>query len=136
LKKYNLQSNYFHEPKELYLVLNKAQAVYKDDLYIIVDPEAQKILKQPEENMIKDVEVVGNDLTFTMEEFPYGMFSEVLEMSGEKIETDSNYMTTSSDGVQEGGVSIPGLLTRKEPIKLKLSYYPSWIKGNDKIRIK
>ncbi|MCM3719458.1 DUF5643 domain-containing protein [Fictibacillus phosphorivorans] len=32
-----LQSNYFHEPKELYLLLNKAQAVHKDDLFVIVD---------------------------------------------------------------------------------------------------
>lgn len=131
-----LQSNYFHEPKELYLVLNKAQAVNKDELYVVVDPQKQKILKQPEANMIRDVKVVGNDLAFTMKEFPYGMFSEAFEMSGEKIELNSNYMTTSSEGTQVSGVYITGLSTRKEPIKLKLSYYPSWIKGNEKIRIK
>lgn len=128
-----LQSNYFHEPKELYLVLNKAQAVNKDELYVVVDPQQQKILKQPEAKMIRDVRVNGSDLAFTMKmkEFPYGMFSEAFEMSGEKIEIDSNYMTA-----EENGVSIPGLTTRKEPIKIKLSYYPSWIKGNEKIRIK
>jgi hypothetical protein len=77
--------------------------------------------------------VVGNDLAFTMKmkEFPYGMFSEAFGMSGEKIEIDYNYMTA-----EENGVSIHGLSTRKEPIKLKLSFYPSWIKGNEKIRIK
>jgi hypothetical protein len=58
-----------------------------------------------------------------------------LRMSGEKIEVGSNYITTSSDNVQESGVYIPGLSSRKEPIKLKISYYPSWIKGNEKIRI-
>ncbi|MCM3733148.1 DUF4179 domain-containing protein [Fictibacillus nanhaiensis] len=133
-----LQSNYFHEPKELYLQLNKAQAVNKEELYVVVDPERQKILKQPEGNMIKDIRAAGNDLAITLkvEEFPFGMFSEVLEMSGEKIEVGSNYITTSSDNVQESGVYIPGLSSRKEPIKLKISYYPSWIKGNEKIRIK
>lgn len=131
-----LQSNYFHEPKEFYLVLNRAQAVNKDELYVVVDPQKQKILKQPEANMIRDVKVIGNDLAFTMGEFPYGMFSEAYEMSGEKIDIDSNYMTTISDDIQESGVSVPGLSARKEPIKLKLSYYPSWIKGNEKIRIK
>jgi hypothetical protein len=137
-RKIYLQSNYFHEPKELYLLLNKAQAVNKEDIYVVVDPKQNKILQQPDKNMLKDVKIVGNDLVFTlkMEDFPFSMFNEIYEMSGKEIESNSSFSTVSSEGLQELGVYIPYLSTRTEPVKLKLGYYPDWIHGKEKIRIK
>jgi Family of unknown function (DUF5643)/Domain of unknown function (DUF4179) len=137
-QKIYLQSNYFHEPKELYLLLNKAQAVNKEDIYVVVDPKQNKILKQPDKNILKDVKAVGNDLVFTlkMEDFPFSMFNEIYEMSGKEIESNSSFSTVSSEGLQELGVYIPYLSTRTEPVKLKLGYYPDWIHGKEKIRIK
>jgi Family of unknown function (DUF5643)/Domain of unknown function (DUF4179) len=136
-QKIYLQSNYFHEPKELYLLLNRAQAVDKEDIYVVVDPKQNKILQQPDKNMLKDVKTVDSDLVFTlkMEEFPFGMFNEIYEMSGGKIESNSSF-SSSSDGLQELGVNVPALSSRTEPIKLKLGYYPDWIIGKEKIRIK
>jgi hypothetical protein len=133
-----LESNYFHEPKELYLLLNKAQAVDKNELFVVVDPKQQKILHQPKENMLKIVKTVDSDLVFTLnkEEFPYSMFNGIFEMSGKEIESGTYYSSVTSEGLQEIGVNVPGLSIRKEPIKLKLSFYPAWIKGNGKIRIK
>ncbi len=59
-----LQSNYFNEPKELYLILNKIQAVDKEDANIVIDTQKKQILKQPDGNLLTDLIVEGNTCRF------------------------------------------------------------------------
>lgn len=135
-----LQSNYFKEPKELYLVLNKLQAIDKDEMFVVVDTQKQQILKQPKENYFSSLKVTGDSLNFTFnpgKEFNYFLFSKQLDGNGEEIPSTGGYSQSVSDnGAMEIGVNMPAPQTQVNPISLELTFFPSWIKGDYKIRIK
>lgn len=57
---YYLQSNYFKEPKELYLAFNKIQAVDKEFAEVVLDTEKEEILKQPKGDKLRDMKITGN----------------------------------------------------------------------------
>ncbi|MBS4195864.1 DUF4179 domain-containing protein [Lederbergia citri] len=137
-----LQSNYFNEPMELYIALNKIQAIDKDEAELVVDIEKEEIIKQPKGNQIvSKVNVSGNDLIFTMrtkEEFSYFMFSTPKDRDGKELESGSSFSRYSDgdDQVYEHGINITDLHSVKGPISLGISYYPTWIVGSEKIKIK
>ncbi|WHY87271.1 DUF4179 domain-containing protein [Neobacillus novalis] len=135
-----LQSNYFQEPKKLYLVLNKLQAIDKDEVNVVVDPKKLQILKQPKGGHLSDLRVADNYLIFnfhTEKEFHYFLFSEIKDGNGERIESGSSYKSEGNEQRDaEIGVYIPDLEKQAGPISLELTAYPSWIKGNEKIKIK
>ncbi|MCR2821358.1 hypothetical protein [Lederbergia panacisoli] len=83
-----LQSNYFNESNELYIALNKIQAIDKDEAELVVDIEKERIIKQPKRNqIISKVNVSGNELIFTMrtkEEFSYFMFGTPRDSDGKE----------------------------------------------------
>lgn len=136
---YYLQSNYFKEPKELYLAFNKIQAVDKEYDNVIVDFEKSEVLKQPKGERIRNLETSKYHVRFdfyTEEEFPYELISEAKDANGRDIDIES----TSWEGYQEGHTNIrmglSNLTKYTNPISLKLSYFPEWIEGEAKIRIK
>ncbi|WP_062106327.1 DUF4179 domain-containing protein [Bacillus niameyensis] len=138
-----LQSNYFNEPKELYLEFNKIQAIDKDEAELVVDIERERIIKQPKGNSINpQVSVSGNDLIFSMrtkEEFSYFMFNTPKDREGNDL--DSYAFSTSNIGDEdnptyEQRINIQNLHSVKGPISFELSFYPSWIVGSEKIKIK
>ncbi|WP_244933702.1 DUF4179 domain-containing protein [Neobacillus mesonae] len=135
-----LQSNYFREPKELYLVFNKIQAVDKDKAFVVVDTVKRQILKQPKGNLLRNLRVEGNELIFdlhTKKEFNAFLFTRITDGNGKEL--PSNYGFTegmNEKGITEFGVSIPNPKHQTNPISLELSAYPSWIKGNEKIKVK
>jgi hypothetical protein len=137
---YYLQSNYFNEPEKLFLVFNKIQAVEKEHSAVVVDTEKGEILSQPNGNKLRDLEIRGSNIGFslyTKEEFHYGLFSEVTDGEGKKIDIDSSWSRVSDDGgINQVGVSIPNLRKYPNPISLELSFFPAWIEGEGKIRIK
>jgi hypothetical protein len=135
-----LQSNYFKEPKELYLVLNKLQAVDKDEMFVVVDTQKQQILKQPKENYFSSLKVTGDAIHFIFtpgKEFNYFLFNRKLDGNGEEISSSGGYSQSGfENGAMEIGVMMPAPQTQVNPISLELVYFPSWIKGDYKIRIK
>jgi len=135
-----LQSNYFKEPEELHLVFNKIQAVDKDEAYVVVDLKKEEILKQPAGERLSYLRVEDNQVIFrfqTEEEFHYFLFGPIRDVNGEELESPSSFHTGPDlNGVEEFGVGIPNLSSAKGPISLELSFYPSWIEGEGKVRIK
>ncbi|MBW8349995.1 DUF4179 domain-containing protein [Bacillus sp. IITD106] len=138
-----LQSNYFKEPKELYIALNKIQAVDKDESNIVVDIENEKIIKRPNGDQVDiQVEVSGNDLIFKMqdkEEFFHFNAITPKDRNGNELISPSafsRYGEGEEDQLYEHGINIEDLQSAKGPISLELSSYPSWITGSEKIRIK
>lgn len=135
-----LQSNYFKEPKELYLVLNKAQAIEKNGASIIVDIEKLEILKQPVGNKLDNLRKENGGLYFdlhTKEEFNYFIFSKVTDAQGNEIDVSSTSMSISEErGVRRVGINLPAIKSSQNPITVELSFYPQWIKGEDKIKVK
>lgn len=138
---YYLQSNYFNEPEELYLVFNKIQAVDKEVSDVVVDTEKVEILKQPDGNRLRELRISGNDIIFNLyieKEFPYSLFSGVKDGNGNEIEKTSGFWSSDREeqGFTEIGVTIPNLKGYPNPITLELSFFPEWIEGEGKIRIK
>jgi hypothetical protein len=134
-----LQSNYFKEPEELYLAFNKIQAVDKEEAFVVVDPKKMKILKQPKGNHLRNFKNRGSDLVFdfhTEESFNYFLFNTVTDEGGNELESSSFVSGPDEDGIEEVGVVIPNLGTIQGPISLELSFYPSWIEGDGKVKIK
>lgn len=134
-----LQSNYFRKPKELYLVLNKIQAVDKDEASVVVDLEKKQILKQPKGNILSDVKVSENNLVFrvkTKKEFHFTPFGSIKDGNGKDVQSNSSTILYSDKGIVELGVTIPKLKEQKNPISLMLEFFPAWIEGDAKIKIK
>ncbi|MGN7401206.1 DUF4179 domain-containing protein [Cytobacillus praedii] len=133
-----LQSNYFKEPKELYLVMNKLQAVDQEDAYVKVDIENEKIINQPTGDHLALLDVKSGSIILklkTEEEFNYSPFSSLRDADGNEIELTSNYWTEDNHGEREIGVEFPSG-SYKNPLELKLSAFPSWIEGDIKIKVK
>jgi hypothetical protein len=134
-----LQSNYFRDPKELYLVLNKIQAVDREDARVVVDTQAEKILSQPEGNLFSDVVVDGKYIMLKMRsdgEFHYHPFSDVRDKNGNLLDSPESSTSGPYEGKIEFGIKIPELQDEMNPISLELSFFPAWIEGNGKVKIK
>lgn len=138
---YYLQSNYFNEPEKLYLAFNKIQAVDKEKSDVVIDTTKVEILQQPDGNRLRNLRIRGNDIIFnfyTEKEFPYGIFSTLQDGNGKNIDKASNFWRSFQEdlGYTELGISVPDLKNYENPISLQLYYYPEWIDGEKKIRIK
>lgn len=134
-----LQSNYFRKPKELYLVFNKIQAVDKDEAYLVVDTKKVQILKQPKENILSDLKVNKNSLDMnihTKGNFRFSIFGSIKDGNGKEIESKTSYSSDGEKGIVNIGVDIQNLKAQRSPISLKLEFFPTWIKGNEKVKIK
>ncbi|WP_042357084.1 DUF4179 domain-containing protein [Bacillus rubiinfantis] len=135
-----LQSNYFREPQELYLVLNKIQAVDKGEAFVVVDTKTQQIQKQPKGNHLRNLRIEGNELIFdlhTEKRFSAFPFSTIKDASGREIQSDHGFTREGDQkGITTFGVGIPQLEKQQNQLSLELSYYPIWIKGNEKVKIK
>lgn len=138
---YYLQSNYFNEPEKLFLVFNKIQAVDKKTDAVVIDTEKEIILSQPPGNKLRDFEINGNEVVFnlyTEKEFNYDLFLGGTDAEGNKIYNNSSlwYGYQEDKSHQKIGINFPKLNSYPNPISLELSFYPAWIKGEGKIRIK
>jgi hypothetical protein len=136
-----LQSNYFREPKELYLVLNKIQAVDKEETMVVIDTQSKQILKQPKENIFSDLIVDSDQVLLTMHtknEFHFTPFGEAKDRNGNVVEVPETSMSSKGgdERVIDFGFRIPELQKVINPISIELSFFPAWIKGETKIQIK
>ncbi|WP_180968212.1 DUF4179 domain-containing protein [Cytobacillus massiliigabonensis] len=133
-----LQSNYFKEPKELYLVMNKLQAVDQEDAYVKVDMENERIINQPKGNKLTNLKVDNGRISFilnTEEAFNHSLFISMKDADGKEIDRSSFYWTGDNQGEREIGVEFP-TGSYKSPLELKLSAFPAWIEGDVKIKVK
>ncbi|WP_449621559.1 DUF4179 domain-containing protein [Robertmurraya sp. Marseille-Q9965] len=136
---YYLQSNYFKEPKELYLVFNRVQAVDKEYSHIVVDMEKKEILKQPKGNMLRDLEVSRNQIGFklyTEKAFPYGIFAEVKDANGKSVDYNTSFWDSYHDGYSSMWIRGSNFNRYANPLTFELTAFPEWIQGKTKIRIK
>ena len=63
---YYLQSNYFEEPKKLFLRINKMQALEKDEATLVVDTEKGEILKGPKDGRLQVLEASKSGMYLVM----------------------------------------------------------------------
>jgi hypothetical protein len=135
-----LQSNYFRQPKELYLAVNKIQAIDKSEEFVVVDLVKEQILQQPKGNLLRGITVKGNYIDFQMaipNDFPAFIFHYIYDQNGDLVSFESFSKSWREDKtVVNFGVNIPNLQKIQGPLSLQLNAYPSWIEGEAKIRLK
>ncbi|MGE6260014.1 DUF4179 domain-containing protein [Heyndrickxia sporothermodurans] len=133
-----LQSNYFKKPKELYLVMNKLQAVDKDEAYLLVDTEKKKILKQPKGNNLTNLKLTGSNMVFTFntkQKFNYFIFGSIIDAKGNQFQGEESNSAGLNENKQKIELSLPSK-NYTNPLKIVLEFYPSWIEGNVKVKVK
>lgn len=90
--------------------------------------------------MIRKDRIVGNDIIFTYQTkkpFPYFLFDNVTDGKGKTINIESTSLQgTQSAGLTEFIVTVPNIMEQINPLSFEITYFPSWIKGQGKIRIK
>ncbi|TYR77637.1 DUF4179 domain-containing protein [Rossellomorea vietnamensis] len=143
-KTYYLQSNYFENPKELYLVFSKIRALEKDKLEVKVDTEELKILRAPDERLAKvEYEEIYDETGALL--FSWDVrYEQANHMSpiqsykdagGEEHKLSSQYHEGGgSEGLPRFGFpydrdKVSGVIT------FELQDYPSWIEGEVKIPV-
>ncbi|MDM5318086.1 DUF4179 domain-containing protein [Fictibacillus sp. b24] len=137
-----LQSNYFKEPKELYLVLNTAQAIDKDNAVVVVDTEKMKILKQPAGNKLSNARKENGQLVFDLsvkksKNYSVMGFGTIRDSKGQEIQSHAQSMSADEESnTKQVGIELPIIKAEQNPITIELDFYPLWIKGNEKIKVK
>ena len=135
---YYLQSNYFEEAKELYLQFNKLMAIDKDEAFIIIDTESEKIIQQPKDMRFSNLTVNGKFINIKMrgeEGYHHHPFSTITDAVGEEFYISSSGFSGEYEGQIELSLELPDD-TFENPIKLHFDGYPNYISGKAKIKIK
>ncbi len=135
---YYLQSNYFEEPKELYLQFNKLMAMDKDEAFLLIDTDNKKILKQPEDNRFSNLRVNGKFIDIDLlgvEGYHHDPILDIIDANGKVIHGVSGSFYPKEDWEISLGIELPNT-DFESPLKFPLAAYPSYIEGNAKIKIK
>lgn len=134
-----LQSNYFEQPRKLYLKFNEIQALEKSEAFLLVDVHEQEVLKQPSVGELKVMSMDTNhiEIRFPVQEeehFGYFLFSNIENADGEDINSSEQSMW-NGDGFEYNRISLEGL-NLKNPLKVNLWAYPNYIKKAVSVEIK
>ena len=135
---YFLQSNYFKEPKKLYLKFDKVQALPKGESYLLVDFAKKEILEQPTERKV-EVSSVGSD-TIKLKYRPirkdhmYSLFSQGENAKGEIVDIPRQSNGGNNDE-QYAEITLDGK-DIINPVKINFISYPNYLNGSVSIRIK
>ncbi|MRX53203.1 hypothetical protein HMPREF3291_22870 [Bacillus sp. HMSC76G11] len=135
-----LESNYFEQPKELYLEFSKIRAVKKSDLVVIVDPVTNTVLKRPQDEIFSKIEVLKNEISFTYyeEKEASSMFmNEITDANGVNLSGSSSGEGPSPDtGEKRFAIQFDRSKITKGPLSMKFVDYPGFIEEKTRIRIK
>ncbi len=135
---YFLQSNYFRDTQHLYLQFNKLMAMDKDEAELIIDTETQKILKQPRDERFNNLKITGSHLEIELKGgkgYYHDPFSTFYDVEGKALSPKSGSFYPGADDINYFGLELPDV-EFKNPLKFPLHAYPSYIKGDVKIKIK
>lgn len=136
-KMYYLQSNYFEKPKELYLRVNKLMAIDKEDAVVIVDTEANRLVKSPKDGKLKLGETSKAQAEFFMvsdSEDMYTIFDEPIDATGKELSIPSTEFY-NHENKKYWNMFFENS-EYKNPLQMKLTFYPNYIEGDVKIEVK
>ena len=145
------QSNYFTEPKNLYIKASSIRALDKDKLSVVVDLENNKLLKIPNEKLtLKQIERTEEEISimFALEKdkalddkISYFIFSGAFKDSNGNTYNQKRCETWEEGLIAEARTPIINFIINndpkiKGPIYLDIFNYPERIKGDIKVNIK
>lgn len=136
---YYLQSNYFEKPKQLYLRIDKIQAVDQEDSYFMIDTDQNLLLHSPKDNRLTLTKSnrSGFELTLKMEEgeeLPYGIDQQITDANGDPIDTRYSGISGAYEGRKmiDIGIEDNGYTN---PLKVNLFAYPNYLDETVKVKI-
>lgn len=135
---YFLQSNYFRDTDHLFLQFNKLMAMDKDDAELIINTETKEILKQPKDERFSNLKIHGSHMEIELKGgkgYYHDPFSTFYDAEGKALSQKSGSFYPVADDVNYFGLELPDI-EFKNPLKFPLHAYPSYIKGDVKIKIK
>lgn len=137
---YYLQSNYFETPKELYLRINRMQAVDNEDSYFLVDTDKNLLLHRPKDGRLEliDSNRSGIEMILHREDerdHTYGIDKKVTDANGKSLDLSSSGISSGYEGKQDISIAIndKGYVN---PVRVDLFAYPNYINGDVKIELK
>lgn len=145
-KQIYFESNYFENPKSLFITFSSIEAVDKDKTKVKIDLDNKKIISKPDNNLILN-NIIENDKSIfidysikTNSEFDKNRISQIFgknfEDSNGNIYYIKDWKIKKNEDSEKGvTIEIPNE-NYKNPIIFTINDYPSRIKGNVKIKIK
>ncbi|HSI65989.1 MAG TPA: DUF4179 domain-containing protein [Planococcus sp. (in: firmicutes)] len=135
-----LQSNYFEVPEELYLRINKMQAVDIEDSYFIVDTDKDLLLHSPKDDRMELVHSsrTGFEMTLKIDYDPdhtYGINGKITDANGELLDMRHSGISSGYEGKQTIDIAFDDN-GYANPVKVELAAYPNYINGDVKIELK
>ncbi|WP_313894087.1 DUF4179 domain-containing protein [Psychrobacillus sp.] len=144
------ESFYFHDPEKLTLSFGKITAMDKEEAYILIDTESEKIIKEPSESIFSNLQVKDGKASFSInsENGIYNFFKFVDADGKEFAIHYKEYGPAAypSYYVEGRNIKISENETKFEfeiptapftnPIRLDINQYPSWIEEEVEVEIK
>ncbi|WKA56141.1 DUF4179 domain-containing protein [Planococcus shixiaomingii] len=135
---YYLQSNYFEQPKELYLQINKIQALDKEEAFLEVDTEKNKLIRAPNDGRLTLGTSEKSRVEFFLADIPedeqnHELILSILDAEGKSIEI-SSALTEVSENQKRWDIGF-GTSSYTNPLRLELVAYPNYIEGDVKIKL-
>ncbi|MCG7345444.1 DUF4179 domain-containing protein [Sporosarcina sp. ACRSL] len=137
-KIYFLQSNYFKESDELYLKFNKLMALDKEEATLVINTETEEIVEQPKDQRFSDLKMRGLFMDIKLKgekDYYHDPFSTFYDAEGKELQSKWGSFYQSDDEINNFGLELPNV-EFTNPLHFPLHAYPSYIKGNVKIKIK
>lgn len=138
---YYLQSNYFEEPKKLYLRINKLQALDKEETTLVIDTEKGEILDGPKDDKLKIKESSRSGVHLVMPNagddptHSYDIISRGIDANGKGIHISSTGMHMDDEGTRHWVMTLD-TSDYTNPLHLDLTSYPNYITGDVKVELK
>lgn len=141
------QSNYFTNPKSLYISAKSIRALDKDKLTAVVDLNKNKLIKAPDDRLtLKEINKNKEETSIIFnlkaddildENFTYFIFSDSFKDADGNIYNHNNGGSSrDKSNIQQMIFKISSNLKFKEPIYFEINNYPERIKGQFKVKIK
>lgn len=135
-----LQSNYFEMPEELYLRINKMQAVDIEDSYFLVDTDKDLLLHSPKDDRLKLIKSsrTGFEMTLKIDYDPdhtYGVNGKIADANGELLDLRHSGISSGYEGEQTIDIAFDDN-GYANPVRVDLAAYPNYINGDVKIELK
>jgi hypothetical protein len=144
------QSNYFTDPKEIYITGYTVRALDKEQLTVEVDLKNNKLLKVPDNKLTLESISANNgvttiNLSLKVDEnldknYSYNVF---IHGADSVKDADGNTYVYERTGVSTDGANMQNITLvvktddkLKSPLSLKIEDYPERIKGSFKVKIK
>ncbi|HSI66063.1 MAG TPA: DUF4179 domain-containing protein [Planococcus sp. (in: firmicutes)] len=137
---YYLQSNYFETPEELYLRINKMQAVDLEDSYFLVDTDKNLLVHRPKDGRLELIDSNRNGIEMTLRkddetEQTYGIDKSITDANGESLDMRNSGISSGYEGKQDISINFDDN-GYANPVRVDLFAYPNYINGDVKIELK